>query len=487
MSAKERPAGPSGAAAPFPRWRVFPPIALGVVMATLDASVVNIALPTLQRRFAVPFTTVEWVVLAYTVTITGLMLTAGRFADRRGRRRVYGIGLAVFTLGSLLCGLAPGVLALVAARVLQGVGAALVSANGSALLVSAFPLEERGKALGAFGAMVGVGLALGSPLGGLVIAHASWRWVFLVNVPLGVLTMALLQRRVPPDPPAGDAPPPDLAAAALWCAALATVMLALSRGPAAGWSSPVVLALFGASAALLVAFAGVESRSAHPMLPLRILLGPLGAAVSLTLLAQAITVGVGLQVPLYLEEVLHFDAQHAGLWVAILPLAALVFAPVAGRLADRIGARVLTTLGMAATTAGLAVLTLLGLGMTWALPVGLSLVGAGQGLFAVPNASALLSLVPHEQLGIASGLQGTTRNLGLSSGAALVSAVLASRYLSHAGRVLEGGRAPVDRVAFVAASHDAFTVLAALAVLGTVLSAARGTRPQDGSARAGAR
>lgn len=477
---------PDRATAPFPRWRVFPPIALGVVMATLDASVVNIALPTLQRRFAAPFTTVEWVVLAYTVTITGLMLTAGRLADRRGRRRVYGIGIAVFTLGSLLCGLAPGVLALVAARVLQGVGAALVSANGAALLVSAFPLEERGKALGAFGAMVGVGLALGAPLGGLVIAHWSWRWIFLVNVPLGILTMALVRRRVPPDPPAGDAPAPELGAAALWCGALATLMLALSRGPAAGWSSPGVLALFGASAALLAAFAFVESRSAHPMLPLPILLGPLGAAVSLTLLAQAITVGVGLQVPLYLEEVLHLDAQQAGLWVAILPLAALCLAPVAGRLADRGtspkdggtrlkggSARVLTTLGMAATAAGLAVLTLLGLGMSWALPVGLSLVGAGQGLFAVPNASALLSLVPHAQLGIASGLQGTTRNLGLSSGAALVSAVLASRYLSHAGRVLEGGRAPVDRAAFVAASHDAFTVLAALAVLGTVLAAAR--------------
>ena len=484
MNATERAAGPDGPAAPFPRWRVFPPIALGVVMATLDASVVNIALPTLQRRFAVPFTTIEWVVLAYTVTITGLMLTAGRLADRRGRRRVYAAGLAVFTLGSLLCGLAPGALALVAARVLQGVGAAMVSANGSALLVSAFPLEERGKALGAFGAMVGVGLALGAPLGGLVIAHASWRWVFLVNVPLGLLTMALLRRRVPRDPPAGEAPAPELGAAALWCGALATLMLALSRGPATGWSSPGVLALFGASVALFAVFALVESRSAHPMLPLRILLGPLGAAVSLTLLAQAITVGVGLQVPLYLEEVLHLDAQHAGLWVAILPLAALLFAPVAGRLADRgtsakdgSGARVLTTLGMAATSAGLAVLTLLGLGMTWALPVGLSLVGAGQGLFAVPNASALLSLVPHEQLGIASGLQGTTRNLGLSSGAALVSAVLASRYLSHAGRVLEGGRAPVDRAAFVAASHDAFAVLTALAILGTVLSAARRDRP----------
>lgn len=472
-----RAAGPSAPAAPFPRWRVFPPIALGVVMATLDASVVNIALPTLQRTFAAPLTTVEWVVLAYTVTITGLMLTAGRLADRRGRRRVYGLGIVVFTLGSLLCGLAPGVLALVAARVLQGVGAALVSANGSALLVSAFPLEERGKALGAFGAMVGIGLALGSPLGGLVIAHWSWRWVFLVNVPLGALTLVLLRRRVPRDPPAGGAPSPEFAAAALWCGALATLMLALSRGPADGWSGPGVMALFGASATLLAAFALVESRSAHPMLPLRILLGPLGAAVGLTLLAQAITVGVGLQVPLYLEEVLHLDAQHAGLWVSILPLAALLFAPVAGRLADRSGARMLTTVGMAATAAGLAMLTLLGLEMSWALPVGLSLVGAGQGLFSVPNASALLSLVPHEQLGIASGLQGTTRNLGLSSGAALVSAVLASRYLSHAGRVLEGGRSPVDRAAFVAASHDAFTVLAALAVLGTVLAATRATRP----------
>jgi len=461
----------TGATSPYPRWRVFPPIALGVIMATLDASVVNIALPTLQRQFGVAITTVVWVVLAYTVTITGLLLTAGRLADLRGRRGVYGTGLVLFTLASLLCGLAPGVHALIAARVLQGIGAALVSANGSALLVSAFPLEERGKALGAFGAMVGVGLAMGAPLGGLVIAHWSWRWVFFVNVPIGVLTLALLRSRVPADRPTPSAAPLDAVAAALWCGALATLMLGLSRGPAVGWASAGVLALFASAAALFAAFAFTESRSRHPMLPLHILLGPLGAAVTLTLIGQAVTVGVGFGLPLYLEEVLHFDAQHTGMWSAILPLAALFFAPVAGRLADRSGARALTTIGMAATAAGLAMLAGVRGTMTWALPVGLSLVGAGQGLFSVPNASALLSLVPHEQLGIASGLQGTTRNLGFSSGAALMGALLASGYLAHAGRVLEGGGAPVDRAAFVVATHDAFVVLAVVAVVGTLLAA----------------
>jgi EmrB/QacA subfamily drug resistance transporter len=466
------------AVSPYPRWRVFPAVALGVIMATLDASVVNIALPTLQRQFGVAITTVEWVVLAYTVTITGLLLTAGRLADLRGRRGVYGAGLVVFTLASLLCGLAPGIDILIAARVLQGVGAALVSANGSALLVSAFPLEERGKALGAFGAMVGVGLAMGAPLGGFVIAHWSWRWVFFVNVPLGALTFVLLRARVPADPPASaTAAPLDAGAAALWCGALATLMLALSRGPAVGWANPVVLALIAGTVLLFAAFAFTESRSRHPMLPLHILLGPLGAAVSLTLIGQAVTIGVGFGIPLYLEEVLHFDAQHTGMWSAILPLAALFFAPLAGRLADRSGARVLTTLGMAATAAGLAALAGLGGAMTWALPVGLSLVGAGQGLFSVPNASALLSLVPHEQLGIASGLQGTTRNLGFSAGAALMGALLASGYLAHAGRVLEGGSTPVDAVGFVAATHDAFLVLTAVAVLGTLLAAIQRRAP----------
>ncbi len=466
--------GTPGAGSSFPRWRVFPPIALGVIMATLDASVVNIALPTLQRQFGAALTTTEWVVLAYSLTITGLLLSAGRLADLRGRRSVYGAGVLLFTLASAACGFAPDIHALIAARIVQGIGAALVSANGSALLVSAFPGEERGKALGAFGAMVGIGLAIGSPLGGIVIQHASWRWLFLVNVPLGLLNLWLLRQRLPADRPAPGAPPLDLAAAATWCAALAALMLALSRGPESGWTSPLVLALAAIAVVSLVAFSLVERRARAPMLPLHILFGPLGAAVSLTLLSQALTIAVGLNVPLYLEEVLHFDAQKSGVWNMILPVAALFFAPTAGRLSDRVGARALTTLGMVLTTAGFVVLS--GLGVTpspWHLFAGLGLIGAGQGLFSVPNASALLSLVPREQLGIASGLQGTTRNLGFTSGAALMGALMASRYFAHTHTVLAGAGAGVSAAGFAAATRDAYRVMAGVAGVATLLAAAQ--------------
>lgn len=462
----------AGAGSSFPRWRVFPPIALGVIMATLDASVVNIALPTLQRQFGVALTTTEWVVLAYSLTITGLLLSAGRLADLRGRRSVYGAGVLLFTIASAACGMAPDIHALIAARVVQGIGAALVSANGSALLVSAFPGEERGKALGAFGAMVGIGLAIGSPLGGIVIQHASWRWLFLVNVPLGLLNLWLLRQRLPADAPAPGAPPLDLAAAATWCAALAALMLALSRGPESGWTSPSVLGLVAIAIASLAVFSFVERRARAPMLPLHILFGPLGAAVSLTLLSQALTIAVGLNVPLYLEEVLHFDAQKSGIWNMILPVAALFFAPTAGRLSDRVGARVLTTVGMVLTTAGFVVLS--GLGVTpsfWRLFAGLGLIGAGQGLFSVPNASALLSLVPREQLGIASGLQGTTRNLGFTSGAALMGALMASRYFAHTHAVLAGAGAGVSAAGFAAATRDAYRVMAGVAGVATLLAA----------------
>jgi len=468
----ETRAAAAAAETPMPRWRVFPAVALGVIMATLDASVINIALPTLQQRFSAPLTTVEWVALAYSVTITGLLLTAGRLADVSGRRRVYAAGLVLFTLSSALCGLAPAVGWLIAGRVLQGLGAALVSANGSALLVSAFPLNERGKALGAFGAMVGVGLALGAPLGGLVIAHASWRWIFFINVPLGVLTLALLLRNVPPDGASGVSRPPEPLAALLWCGALASLALGLSRGPVLGWSGAPVIGLFAATVVLLALFVTHQSRAAEPMLPPRILLGPLGAAVLLTLIAQGLSVAIGFQLPFYLVNLFHYGPAQTGAWNSVLPFAALVFAPVAGRLADRIGARVLTTLGMAMSAAGLAMLS--GMGVTpapWQLPAGLVLIGSGMGLFTVPNASALLSLVPHEQLGIASGLQNTTRYLGTTAGLALMGALMATRYAVHAGAPLEHPGVALNPLAYAFAMREACLTLAVVAGAGTLLSA----------------
>ncbi len=453
-------------------------LALGTLMATLDISVVNIALPTLSRSFGVPLTTIEWVVLAYVLTIAGLLLALGRLADRHGRRRIYGIGLAVFTLASALCAAAPGAHALIAARTLQGFGAAMMTANGAALLIVSFPSAERGRALGAFGAMVGVGLALGPPLGGALVQHLSWRWIFLINLPLGLLALALLPGRVPADPPRAAVPRLHVAGAALWCAALVLFMLALSRGPERGWGAAGVGPLFGIAAALLVAFAVAERRARDPLLPLADLNGPLGIAVTLSLLGNLVSISVGFHLPLYLEEVLGFDAGRSGRWMVVLPLMALVLAPIAGRWSDRWGARPLSVAGFLLTAVGLTMLA--GVGVQ-PHPIrilgGMTLVGVGQGLFAVPNSRALLSAVPPERLGLANGLQGTMRSLGISGGAALTAALLASRFAAHGGGTLSAGTlAAADRVAFTRATAETYLVMAAIAVLGALL-ATRSGRP----------
>jgi len=477
-----RPAASSASSDPaFPRWRVFPALALGTLMATLDISVVNIALPTLSRTFGVPLTTIEWVVLSYVLTITGLLLTLGRIADQVGRRRGFGAGGARVNGAAARCAASPGARALIAARALQGLGAAMMTANSAAILISCFPEQERGRALGAFGATVGVGLALGPPLGGLLI-HWSWRWIFVINLPLGLLAIAQLFARVPADPPAvvrrGGL---DLPGAAAWCGALALLMLALSRGPESDWRSGAVWLMFAGSAALLAAFAAAERRSPEPLLPLDDLRGPLGPALLLTMLGQGLSIAVGFHMPLYLEEVQGYDAARSGRWLAIMPLAALVAAPLAGRWADQWGSRRLTSLGLLIAAAGLAVLTRLSVAPApFLIAGGMLLIGVGLGLFTVPNASAVMSTVPRERLGLAAGLQATMRNLGISGGAAAAAAIMASRYRAHGGGQLRtSGGQGFDSQAFAHASQDLYLALTGVALLALMI-AGRASRAERG-------
>ena len=451
----------------FPRWRVFPVLALGTVMATLDISVVNVALPTLSRAFRAPLTTSEWVVLGYVLTLTALLLALGRVADAIGRRRMYGAGLALFTLASLACAAAPGLGALIGARVLQGVGAAMMSSTSLALLTSSFPDAERGRAIGAFGAAVGVGLALGPPLGGLVVEHASWRWIFALHLPLGLATLAMVRSRLPADAHPPHAPRLDPVAIPASVAALVAVMLALSRGPVDGWRSAGVLGLLAAGAVLSVVFALRERRASAPLLPLDLLGGPLGRALLLTLIGQVLSIAVGLHMPLYLEEVLGFGPGTSGRWLAVLPLTALVLAPLAGRWSDRVGGRILVASGLFVLGLGVGALATLGTRPgTVHLGAALALVGIGLGVFSVANSSSLMGSVPAERLGTAGGLQATARNLGLAAGSALIVALVASRFTAHGGgpRLLSGALGDAQKASLALATRDAYAVLAVLAV-----------------------
>ncbi len=470
--------------AALPRWRVFPALSLGTIMAVLDISVVNIALPTLSRAFRAPLTTIEWVVLAYVLTISGLLLTMGRVADLLGRRRIYGAGQLLFTLASAGCAAAPSERWLIAARAVQGLGAAMMTGNSAALLISNFGPEERGKALGAFGAIVGAGLALGPPVGGLIVGHFSWRWIFLVNVPIGLVAQWQLWTRVPRDRP-GHPTSLSLAGAVLWCGALVSLTWALSRGPSHGWSDAHVWPAFVVAGALLAGFAVDEARSAHPLLPMDLLRGPLGTATTLTMVVNGLAITVGFHLPLYFEEVLRFDASRSGRWLAVPPLIGLVLAPLAGRWSDRLGARPLLVGGTLLMTAGLAVLAGLGLAPSpWHLLAGLALVGFGMGLFSVPNSSAVMSSVPAERLGLASGLQATMRNLGIAGGAAAMAAIVASRFAAHGGGTLAAGAAggTAHPLAFAEATRDAYWTMAGLALAAAALSLAQ---REDGRTAAG--
>lgn len=464
---------------------MLPALALGTLMATVDISAVNIALPTLSRSFGVPLTTVQWVVLAYVVTITGTLLLFGRLADRLGKRRVYGTGLVIFTLASALCALAPGAWFLFVARAVQGLGAAMMTANGSAILVSSFPPAERGRALGAFGATVGVGLALGPVLGGTLVQMLSWRLIFVINLPLGVLALVLLRARVPDDRGASAPAPVDALGASIFCAALVLVMLGLSLGPDRGWALAVVGPALGGGIALLAAFLLLESRAARPLLPPGILGGPLGHLGTLTLFGQALSIALGIHLPLFLEELWGYDAARTGRTLAIFPAVALLMAPLAGRWSDRFGAQRVSFLGMTLTAAGLVVLARLGTEPRVGLLVaGMVTVGVGLGLFTVPNASALLGAAPAGLLGLASGWQGTMRNLGIAGGTAFLSAAFASRYAMHGGGRLE--HAHLAPAAFAAASRDVDHLLAVVAVCAALLILARRVPPRAAAAsRAG--
>jgi EmrB/QacA subfamily drug resistance transporter len=478
------PGTASGSA--LPRWRVFPALALGTLMAVLDISVVNIALPTLSRTFGAPLTSIEWVVLAYVLTISGLLLTMGRVADLLGRRRVYGAGQVLFTVASALCAAAPSAHLLIAARALQGLGAAMMTANSSALLISSFGPEERGRALGAFGAMVGVGLALGPALGGIIVGHLSWRWIFLINVPIGLVAQWQLWSRVPADEP-GHRTSLSLPAAVLWSGALVCLMLALSRGPAHGWGDTRVWPLLAAAVALFAGFAWDEARSEHPLLPLDLLRGPLGVATTLTALSSGLGIAVGFHLPLYLEDVVGLNAEITGRWLAIMPLLALVLAPLAGRWSDRLGARRLSVAGTLVMAVGFGVLSRLGVPthpghVPGAVIAGIVLIGFGMGIFSVPNSSAALGSVPPQRLGLASGLQATMRNLGISAGAAAMAALVATRYAAHGGGTLAASVAGQARpAAFALATRDGYVAMTAVAIV-TVLVALRQKDEPTGSA-----
>jgi len=456
------------------RWWAIAGLGLGVLMATIDASIVNVALPTLVEELHTDFATVQWVVISYVLVITSLVIGVARLGDMLGRKRVYTAGLILFTLGSLLCGMAPTVGWLIGFRALQGCGAVMTQALGAAIVAMIFPASERGRALGIVGSIVAVGLTIGPALGGLLIGWVGWRAIFLVNVPLGVMAGIMVGRFVPADLPGSPDQKFDPMGALVLLATLVCYAVGMTLGQKWGFGNSHVLILLIAAGVGFAFFLIVEASVAQPMINLGIFRNALFSINLVMSLLVFVALAGTFILPFFLELVLGYRAEQVGLMMMVVPVTMGIVAPTSGILADRFGPRGITLMGLAVAAAGcLSISTLDSDVAPFGYILRLTPLGLGLGMFLSPNNSAILGEAPREHIGIASGLLSLSRTLGNTSGFPLMGALFSSYVVAAAAlppvtnvtaapvEALQIGVTGVFRIASVIVSCSA--ILAALA------------------------
>ncbi len=465
------------------KWTIMGIMSIGLFMVCLDSSIVNISLPKISLSFHVPLNgMVEWVIIAYLVVIGSLMLTLGRLLDMVGQKLLWVLGLFIFTASSALCGAAPSLLLLVIFRGLQAVGGALIMAISPVMLSRAFPATERGQALGILSLVVAAGTSAGPTVGGLITQAFTWRWIFYINVPIGIIGIgAALHLLKQPIRLAWGQQRFDPIGAILLALSLCCLMLGLSFGQEAGWGSFTIVGLLVMSLLLLAVFIIHERRESQPLVDFSLFHNRLfTAAISTSFLAFMSLFAVMFMMPFYLEELRALPVYSAGLLMTAVPLTLAVVAPISGTLSDRFGSRLLSSLGLAIVCLGLWFLSRLGSdGALFDIVWPLVLTGFGQALFQPPNNNAILSSVPPERLGIASGFLATVRVLGQSSSVAICGAIFTSLGGAQAGAALSQKLGlPADHLkpVFIHAFHLALLTCMIFTSIGVCTSLMRGPK-----------
>lgn len=484
------------------RWRVLILGSIGMFMGTLLTTIVAVALPVLSPALDLSYSEALWVQAVYVLAMSVLLIPVGRLADRHGLVRFYFIGLTIFGVFSVACSLAFSGAFLIVVRFLQGSGAAFTAATSAALVTTAFPPEERGRALG-LNAMAGyLGLMAGPPLGGVIVSNTSWRWIFLINIPLVIITLAggwfLLgaERRdraaaraaLPAGAPRMSAAHPggagaslDWTGTALLALGLTSLLVPLIFVPFWGWRSPLTLGLLAAFVVLLAAFILVEGRVRDPLLDLDLVRRNrvFAAGAFAAFLNYAAVYGVTTLTAVFLQISQGYSPQHAGLLLLVQPAFMTGLSPVFGRLSDRVGSRILACTGMLLVAAGTAQLGILpSPAPAWRVILALGVVGVGMAAFSAPNTSSVMGSVERSRLSLASGFLGTMRTAGQGVSIALLGAIAASGLGPTGGRVIFLGEQASEAAAaaFSNGYGTAMLVAAGLATAGAAVSLAQGRR-----------
>jgi EmrB/QacA subfamily drug resistance transporter len=462
------------------RWWALAAMSLAAFMTYLDNNIVNVAIPTIQRSLHLSAAGLEWVVSSYLLTLAGLLLVGGRLADVYGRRRLFLAGLAIFTLSSLAAGLAGSGGLLIASRAIQGIGAALLMPTTLAIIMAAFrDVRERNMAIGIWAAAGALALATGPVLGGLISQHVRWGWIFLINVPVGVITAAIALRSVPESRAGSAVRQLDVPGLVTSAVTLFPLTYALIEGNVRGWTSPLILGTFALAAAAAAAFVVIESRVAHPMVDLTMFRSREFSGGTGTMMIWAFGIlGIYFFTSIYLQQTLGFSPVKAGLAFVPMALCVAVSASLAPRVQAWAGEHRTVAGGMLLMLVGLVLFARLGLHASYAsLLPGFMLFGAGAGLMQVPLTNAVMTTTPADQAGIASALLNASREVAGLLGITVIGAVLRIRQAAS----LRSGASPVH--AFLDGYHTGLLLTIALMAAGVAVSYLT-LRPRAGRASA---
>jgi EmrB/QacA subfamily drug resistance transporter len=414
-------------------WAILITLSLGFFMTLLDLTIVNIAIPNMITALGASLDEILWVVNAYVLVLAVLLITAGRLGDLRGQRNLFIAGVVAFTLASLACGLAPNPTLLIAFRAVQGIGAAMLMPQTMAIIIATFPADRRGTALGIWGAVAGLATVAGPTLGGVLVTYASWRWIFIVNVPIGVIVLAMTFAFIP-DTRMEREHKLDLLGVAIATAGLFCLTFALIEGQRYSWNGAIV-ALFVAAAVLTVLFL-LQQRSrqdAEPLVPFSLFRNRNFSVINVVALLVSVAIlAFFLPITIYLQSVLGYSAIKAGLILAPMSLIALVLAPIAGKMSDKIGGKYILMTGLALYGLGAAILTEQSrVDSNWAgfLPA-IAVMGLGMGGIWAPMATEAMRGVPMALAGAAAGVNNTLRQVGSVVGSAAVGALLQNQLAS---------------------------------------------------------
>jgi EmrB/QacA subfamily drug resistance transporter len=465
------------------KWLALSTVAIGTYMSTLVASIVNISFPSLTRVFSTDASVVMWVSVAFLLVSVSLVFVFGKMGDIFGRKKIYTIGFAIFTVGLILCALSQSILQLIMARVVQAVGASMTVALGNAIITAIFPSEERGKALGIMAATVSAGLLSGPVLGGVLVDWLDWRAIFYIPIPIAIAGMIMAITCLKEQKIANEKWRFDWWGAAALSIGLACLLLFFNFGGKEGFGEPLAITFGIATLILIILFVFIERKTSQPILDLKLFRNRLFSTGNISLVIMFIATSANMfLMPFYLIQGLGYSTSYAGFIYASVPLTTLIVGPFSGWLSDKIGYRLLCTAGMALMTGGLFWLSQLGTGLqVIAIILPLVMVGVGSGLFSSPNNSSIMGSVPREKLTTGSAMIVTMRQVGMSCGMALAGSLFISQQTKFLAELPTTTpiTPEIERMSVVASFQDTVFISCIICAVAVIVSALQGTaKPQ---------